>query len=97
MHQFLISCDLEDGVRARMPCSFVALKDRLGAACKEAFVTQPTKASASQQQVSDALRGMGLWVEDEFRCAKSGYLIDMRVQDRRLDEVSSSGGVGQVG
>jgi len=91
LHQFFISCDLEEGVRARMPESFVALKDRLRAACKAAFVAQPTEASASQQQVSDALRGMGLWVEDEFRCAKSGYSIDMRVQDRRLDGDSSSG------
>jgi hypothetical protein len=91
MHQFFISCDLEEGVRSRMPDSFVALKDRLGAACKAAFVAQRTKASASQQQVSDALRGMGLWVEDEFRCAKSGYSIHMRVQDRRLDGGSSSG------
>jgi hypothetical protein len=91
MHQFFISCDLEEGVRAKMPGSFEALKDRLGEECKAAFVAQRTKASASQQQVSDALRGMGLWVEDEFRCAKSGYSIDMRVQDRRLDGGSSSG------
>jgi hypothetical protein len=26
---------------------------------------------------------MGLSVEDEFRCPKSGYSIDMRVQDKR--------------
>jgi hypothetical protein len=30
-------------------------------------------------------------VEDEFRCAKYGHSIDMRVQDRRLDGDSSSG------
>ncbi len=29
------------------------------------------------KQVSDTLRGMGLSVEDEFRCPKSGYSIDM--------------------
>jgi hypothetical protein len=50
-------------------------------------VNQPLlrNGSESQQQVSDALRGMGLWVEDEFRYTKSGYSIDMRVQDMRLD------------
>jgi hypothetical protein len=64
---------------ARAPDYFVALKERLEAECTAAFVAQPTQVSASQQQVSDALRGMGLWVEDEFRCAKSGYSIDMRV------------------
>jgi hypothetical protein len=82
MHQFFISCDLEEGVRARMPDSFEVLMDRLRATCKTAFtrcVAQPTPASAGQQQVCDALRGMGLQVTDEFRCAKSGYSIDMRV------------------
>jgi hypothetical protein len=82
MHQFFISCDLEEGVRARMPDSFEVLMDRLGATCKTAFtrcVAQPTPASAGQQQVCDALRGMGLQVTDEFRCTKSGYSIDMRV------------------
>jgi hypothetical protein len=54
-----------------MPDSFLALEYRLGSACKTAFVAQPTEAPASQQQVSDALPGMGLWVEGEFRCAKS--------------------------
>ncbi len=29
--------------------------------------------------MSDTLRGMGLSVEDEFRCPKSGCSIDMRV------------------
>ena len=41
--------------------------------------------STSQQQVSDTLRGMGLLVEDEFLCPKSGYSIDMRVQDKCRD------------
>jgi hypothetical protein len=73
MHQVFNSCDfrLDEGVRARMPGSFVAPKDRIGASYKAAFVTQPTKSSASQQHVNDALWGMGLWVEDEFRCVKS--------------------------
>ena len=60
-------------------CSFVGLKDKLGPKCKAAFVAQATKGSTSctsQQQVMDALR---LWVKDEFRCAKSGYSIDIRV------------------
>ena len=35
--------------------------------------------------MSDTLRGMGLSVEDEFQCPKSGYSIDMRVQDKRGD------------
>ena len=94
MQQLFNSCDfrLEEGVRARMAGSFVALKDRIGAACKAAFMTQPTKSSASQQQVSDELWGMELWVEDEFRCAKSGYSIDMRFH--RSDAGKRGWGVG---
>jgi hypothetical protein len=45
----------------------------------------------SQEEVSAILRGIGLSVEDEFRCPKSGYSIDMRVQDRGLNGSSSSG------
>ena len=74
----------------------MTLKDRIGAACKAAFVTQPTKSSASQQQVSDALWGMGLWVEDEFRCAKSGYSIDMRVHRSDAREEGLGSGVEEV-
>jgi hypothetical protein len=32
--------------------------------------------------VNDTLWGMGLSVEDEFRCPKSGYSIDMRVNSK---------------
>ena len=34
---------------------------------------------------------MGLSVEDEFRCPKSGYSIDMRVQGMRVNAKSSTG------
>ena len=38
--------------------------------------------SRSQLQVSQALRdGLGLRVEDEYRCPRSGYSIDMLVSD----------------
>jgi hypothetical protein len=44
----------------------------LGPACKAAFFAAPAQPSTSQQQVSDTLRGMGLWVEDEFQCPIAG-------------------------
>jgi hypothetical protein len=91
MHQFLVACDVEEGVRARMPDCFVALKERLGPKCQACFVANPTQASVSQEEVSAILRGIGLSVEDEFRCPKSGYSIDMRVQDRGLERSSSCG------
>ena len=74
----------------RLPASIYALKDGLGPACKAAFLAGPAQPSASQQQVSDTLRGMGRPVEDEFRCPKSGYSIDMRVQDKRPQGTSTS-------
>ena len=60
--------------------------------CQAAFIGVPVHPSASQQQVSDTLRGMGLFVEDEFRCPKSGYSVDMRVHDMRVNAKSSRGG-----
>ena len=74
----------------RLPTSIHALKADLGAECNTAFLAAPAQPSASQQQVSDTLRGMGLSVEDEFRCPKSGYSIDMRVQDKRPQGTSAS-------
>jgi hypothetical protein len=59
--------------------SIQTLKEKLGPSCQAAFLGAPVHHSASQQQVSDTLRGMRLSVEDEFRCPKSGYSIDMRV------------------
>jgi hypothetical protein len=90
IHQFFITLDMKEGVHADFPASVLALKERLGSSCKAAFVGQNVTAPASQQQVSDALRGMGLSVEDQFRCPKSGYSIDMRVHDMRVNAQSST-------
>ena len=62
----------------------VALKEAFGPVCRAAFLGRRTVPSVSQQQVSDALRGMGLTVEDEFQCPLSGYSIDMRVTESAL-------------
>jgi hypothetical protein len=85
VHQFFIACDIEESLGQPLPASVYALKADLGPACKAAFLATPAQPSASQQQVSDTLRRMGLSVEDEFHCPKSGYSIDMQVQDKRGD------------
>ena len=59
-------------------CQRVDLKEKLGVSRQAAFTGVPVKASAQQQQVSDALRGKCLSVEYEFRCPKSGYAIVVR-------------------
>jgi hypothetical protein len=94
LHQVFISCDMIEGLHADLSVSVQTLKEKLGSSCQAAFIGMPVHPSASQQQVSDALRGMGLSVEDEFRCPKSGYSIDMRVHDihdMRVNAKSSTG------
>ena len=91
LHQFFISCDMVEGLHADVSVSVQTLKEKLGPSCQAAFIGVPVHPSASQQQVSDTLRGMSLSVEDEFRCPKSGYSIDMRVHDMRVNAKSSTG------
>jgi hypothetical protein len=53
----------------------------LKATCREAFECAKSAPSATQQQVRETLRRMGLSVEDEVRCPKSGCSIDVIVHD----------------
>jgi len=73
LHQFFVWCSVEPklGVEAINDMQF--LKET----CRSAFVGASTAPSATQQQVSETLRRIGLSVEDEVRCPKSGYSIDM--------------------
>ena len=91
LHQFFVFCSVE-GERC-----VVALDDvrSLRDACRLAFVCSKTAPSAVQQEVSETLRRMGLSVEDEARCPKSGYSIDMLVHHSAPavgGEESSKGG-----
>jgi hypothetical protein len=95
LHQFFIACDIEENLGMRLPASIYALKVDLGPACKASFLSAPANPSVSQQQVSDTLRDIGLSVEDEFRCPKSEYSIDMRVWDKRQQGTSASGDFGR--
>ena len=51
---------------------------------RSAFEGAQTNPSAAKQQVSKTLSDMRLSVEDEVRCPKSGYSIDMLVHDKTL-------------
>ena len=73
IHQFLVCCRLEPRIRMEAIKDMWSLKE----ACREAFVCSKSAPSAMQQQVSETLRRIGLSVEDEVRCPKSGYSIDM--------------------
>jgi hypothetical protein len=92
LHQFFLSCSLEEGLGADVAGRMLGVKDALGPACQAAFAAAPSNPSASQQQVSTTLRSMELCVEDEFHCPESGYSIDMMVQDMRAGGSSTSGG-----
>ena len=93
LHQVFMTCDMTEGLHADLSVSIQTLKGKLGPSCQAAFFGMPVHPSASQQQVSDTLRGMSLSVEDEFRCPKSGYSIDMRVHDMRVIANSITGAV----
>ena len=90
-HQFFMSCDMIEGMNAHLSVSLITLKVNLGRLCQDAFTLASLHPSVSQQQVSDTMRGMDLAVEDEFRCPKSGYSIDMRVYDLRVTLERSTG------
>ncbi len=81
--QFFVGCSVESRLRMEAVNDMWALKET----CREAFECAKSAPSATQQQVSETLRRLRLSVEDEARCPKSGYSIDM--------QWSSRGGRGQ--
>jgi len=91
VHQFFVGCSVEPRLRMEAVNDMCALKET----CREAFECAKSAPSVTQQQVSETLRHMGLSVEDEARCPKSGYSIDMlvHVHDSFLGGERSSRGV----
>jgi hypothetical protein len=80
LHQVFLWCSLDGQQHVEAVSDMQSLTD----ACREAFLGAPLDPSATQQQVSETLRHIGLSVEDEVRCPKSGYYIDMLVHDKAL-------------
>jgi len=72
-HQFFVGCSVEPRLRMEAINDIGALKET----CREAFECRKSAPSATQQDVGETLRHMGMLVEDEARCPKSGYSIDM--------------------
>ena len=81
VHQFVVACHVDQGLRAGMPASILALKETLGPVCHAAFVRGSKTVSKSQQQVRQTLQGMHLWVDEEVICPRSGYSIDVWVHN----------------
>jgi hypothetical protein len=75
VHQFFVGCSVEPRLRMEAVNDMCVLKET----CREAFECSKSAPSATQQQVSETLRRLGLSVEDEARCPQSGYSIDMFV------------------
>ena len=91
LHQLFLSCSVE----TRLVVEAIKYMRFVKETCCLAFEGKQTKSSpsATQQQVSETLR-LGLSVEDEVRCPRSGYSIDML--DSALEiggEKSSRGGL----
>jgi len=93
VHQFFVGCSVEPRLRMEAVNDMCALKET----CREAFECAKSAPSVTQQQVSQTLRRLGLSVEDEARCPKSGYSIDMLAHVHELPgrgEEQQGGGVG---
>jgi hypothetical protein len=75
LYQFFVWCTLEPKLGVEVINDMRSLKET----CRSAFEGTQTNPSAAQKRVSKTLRDMGLSVEDEARCPKSGYSIDMNV------------------
>ena len=88
IHQFLVCCRVEPRLRLEAINDMWALKET----CRQAFESTKTVPSAMQQQVSETLRRMGMSVEDEVRCPKSGYSIDMILHRHVHDSGRGMGG-----
>ena len=78
-----------------LSCSLLKAREAFESECRLAFVVSDVSPSASQLQVSHAVRlHLGLLVEDEYRCPRSGYAIDMLVSDARPSAASAGAPVG---
>ena len=87
LHQFFLSWSLEEKPSAS---SMQQAREAFESECRLAFVVPDVSPSASQLQVSHAVRlHLGLLVEDEYRCPRSGYAIDMLVSDARPSAASA--------
>ena len=90
LHQYLLSCCLDEGSRLPTGGTSQQLREAFESACLEAFAAAATAPSTSQQTVSQALReGLGMRVQDEYQCPRSGYSIDMLVSDARPSATSA--------
>jgi hypothetical protein len=97
LHQVFLTCRLEEGLRSRMPPAFLELEERLAPSCLQAFESGLTRPSEGQRDVKRSLERMGLLVEEEARCPRSGYSIDLLVRDKGAEVPSEGGGPGGGG
>jgi hypothetical protein len=105
IHQFFVSCSFkpwfQDEVWWNEVMDMESFKEDMESfkeTCRLAFEGRSslTSVSASQQQVSETLRQMGLSVKDEFRCRKTGYSIDMLARQVH-DSAPGMGGKSSTG
>jgi hypothetical protein len=81
VHQYLLSCSLTYPSRVPQRASLLELRRALGPSCQDELVRSEVHPSESQQHVRRALCGMGLLVEEEARCPRSGYSIDLLARE----------------
>jgi hypothetical protein len=81
LHQYLLSSSLTQASDVSPRPSLLELEKALGSACQDEFCKVQGHPSEDQQDVRRALCGMGLLVEEEARCPRSGYSIDMLARE----------------
>jgi hypothetical protein len=86
LHQFFLSCAIDERFAAAVGdagCRMHRVRGHFAKVCKQAFVQANMKTTKSDfhTRVYNVLKhGLGLDVEDEFRCMQSGYTVDLKVR-----------------
>ena len=93
LHQFFLSCSVETRLVVEAIKDMQSLKDT----CRLAFEGAQTNPSATQQQVSETLRHMGLSVEDEVAAQSRGIplICSRTTAPWRQEARGAAGGCGQ--
>jgi len=92
LHQWLLSCELDLVSGASLPSGVARVKLEIGEDCLQAFMTRLPHESWFQRDVAANVAALGrggskVEIEEEYRDARSGYLIDILV---RIQSASGS-------
>ena len=86
LHQFFVACDVDEKLRADLPPVYWDLKAAKQQECREHWCKNSIfTCSLMQRTLSNAIRDMGLVVQDEVKCPRTAYSIDCLTYDHKVD------------